>query len=68
MEQCILCPFCLGCHRGMFWDELEAEVLACRDAHPEKQETAAQWAGRDTVPNVCWMPEIQTPVEDPCLA
>jgi hypothetical protein len=44
------CPFCGHVHKAEYADALEEEVMACRDAHPEKQGRldSGDW---DTVAN-----------------
>ncbi len=45
------CPFCMGIHKSPYADELEAEVMACREkVSPTLRGSLEAWGDRETIP------------------
>ena len=49
-----LCPFCGFPHHADYWEDVEAQVMACREqATPEARGTIDSWRGRVIYPVPC---------------
>lgn len=62
----IPCPFCAGAHRGDFLDEIDADILECRDRMPPDCRgtlESTNWQQIEATPPTIYRAQPDGPVE-----